>query len=54
MKWTLIYSLNSLKKTLEALGFKIICDQKVSLAEVDKCIGSLKDNKSPGSDGLIN
>ena len=35
-------------------GFKIIFDQKVSLAEVEKCIGSLKDNKSPGSDGLIN
>lgn len=35
-------------------GFKSICDQRISLAEVQSCIGSLKDNKSPGSDGLIN
>lgn len=35
-------------------GFKVICDRKVDLVEVQKCIASLKDNKSPGSDGLIN
>lgn len=34
--------------------YKSICDQKINLAEIKKCIGSFKDNKSPGSDGLIN
>ncbi len=30
-----------------------MCDQEISLDEVLHCINKLKDNKSPGNDGLI-
>lgn len=33
-------------------NFKFICDQKITVAETLKCIDALKDNKSPGNDGL--
>ena len=34
-------------------NFKLICDEKISLKDVQTCIKALKDNKSPGNDGLI-
>lgn len=33
--------------------FKSICDQKIDIIDVQNCISALKDNKSPGNDGLI-
>lgn len=32
--------------------FKLLCDQEINLQEINKCISGLKDNKSPGNDGL--
>ncbi len=33
-------------------NFKLICDQKILVKDVQTCIKALKDNKSPGNDGL--
>jgi len=33
--------------------FKLYCDGDLRLEEVKECIGNLKDNRSPGNDGLI-
>uniref|UniRef100_A0A3B3CA37 Reverse transcriptase domain-containing protein n=1 Tax=Oryzias melastigma TaxID=30732 RepID=A0A3B3CA37_ORYME len=41
---------DKIEKISETLGKT--CDQKIKTEEVDHCIKSLKDNKSPGNDGL--
>lgn len=33
--------------------FQLICDQKISITEVQRCTDALKDNTSPGDDGFI-
>ena len=33
--------------------FQSICDQKITITEVQKGIDALKDNKAPGNDGII-
>lgn len=56
MKAPLIYSLKTLKEDITIIddSFTAVCDLGVSLTEVrkNKCIASVKDNKSPGNGGL--
>lgn len=47
--------LNSVKDKAKVIDgdFKLFCDDDLKLEEVIECIGNLKDNCSPGNDGLV-
>lgn len=47
--------LDSIKDDIKKISESSIemCDQEISLNEISHCINKLKDNKSPGNDGLI-
>ncbi len=47
--------LNSVKDKAKVIDddFKMFCDDDLKFEEVIECIGNLKNNHSPGNDGLI-
>ncbi len=46
--------LNGLRKAKTiSKDFKLFCDDEIKLEDIKECIGYLKDNRSPGNDGLL-